>query len=194
MPSCWADVVALVAAHFLQLMNNSVQHTDRKPASGVESRLGELGLVLPRPPKAIGNFIYGVEIPGMLFVSGTYGTTVDADDNDVLPYRGKVGSDLSVSEGYQSARLAALNLLAMAKAVIGDLDRIERVIRLAGMVATHAGFENAPSVVNGASDLLIDVFGQRRGAHARVAFPVHELARNAPVACEVSFLLRQQEH
>jgi enamine deaminase RidA (YjgF/YER057c/UK114 family) len=158
--------------------------------SVIEERLRELGLELPRPPKAIGNFIYGVEIPGLLFVSGTYGTAVDSDDNDYLPYIGKVGSELTEAQGYQSARLAALNLLAMAKAVVGDLDRIERVVRLSGMVATHMGFQNAPAVVNGASDLLVDVFGTSRGRHARVAFPVHELARNAPVACEASFQVK----
>ena len=158
--------------------------------SMIEQRLRELGIILPRPPKSIGNFSYGVEIPGMLLVSGTYGTIVDAQDNDVLPHIGKVGGELTAEDGYQSARLAAVNLLAMAKAVVGDLDRIDRVVRLAGMVATYPGFQNAPAIVNGASDLFVEVLGPVRGRHARIAIPVHELARNAPVACEVCFLLR----
>lgn len=161
--------------------------------STVEERLRELGIMLPRPPKAIGNFLYGVEASGMLYVSGTYGTVVDENDDDVLLHVGKVGAEVSAEEGYESARQAAVNLLAMAKAVVGDLDRIARVVRMIGMVATKPGFENAPSIVNGASDLLVAVFGPERGRHARAAFPVHELARNAPVACEVSFQLRTPE-
>ncbi len=156
----------------------------------IEDRVRELGLVLPRPPKAIGNFAYGVEIPGLLFVSGTYGSVPDDEGNDYLPYIGKVGAEVTQAQAYQSARLAGLNLLAMAKAVLGDLDRIERVVRLAGMVATQSGFQNAPAIVNGASDLLVEIFGASRGRHARVAFPVHELARDAPVACEASFQIK----
>jgi enamine deaminase RidA (YjgF/YER057c/UK114 family) len=151
----------------------------------IERRLEGLGLVLPRPPRAIGNFLYGVEHNGLLYLSGTYGTAVTAGDTDYLPFVGKVGGELTVEDGYRSARLMAINHLAMAKAVVGDLDRITRVIRLLGFVNAAPGFRDAPSVLNGASDLLIEVFGKERGRHARSALYQHELARNAPVAGEL---------
>jgi enamine deaminase RidA (YjgF/YER057c/UK114 family) len=152
----------------------------------LETRLAQLGIILPRPPKAIGNFAYGVEHAGLLYLSGTYGTKVDDEDRDYLPIIGKVGSDITAEQGYESARLMAINHLAMAKAVIGDLDRITRVIRLLGFVNSAPGFRDAPSVLNGASDLLIEVFGEERGRHARSALYQHELARNAPVAGELT--------
>ena len=152
----------------------------------VERRLEELGVTLPRPPRAIGNFVYGVEYGGLLYLSGTYGTAVDEDDQDYLPFAGKVGVDLPISDAYQSARLMAVNHLAMAKAVLGDLDRIVRVVRLLGFVNAAVGFREAPSVLNGASDFLVEVFGRERGRHARSALYQHELARDAPVAGELT--------
>ena len=157
----------------------------------IEQRLAELGITLPRPPKAIGNFLYGVEHGGLLYLSGTYGTAVDASGNDYLPIVGKLGAELKIEDGYKSARLMTVNHLTMAKAVIGDLDRIERVIRLLGFVNSADGFRDAPSVLNGASDLLIQVFGEDRGRHARSALYQHELARNAPVAGELTLALKR---
>ena len=154
--------------------------------SNVERRLAELGILLPRPPRAIGNFAYGVEHGGILYLSGTYGTVVGEDDQDTLPIVGKVGSEVSPEDAYQSARLMAINHLAMAKAILGDLDRVVRVIRLLGFVNCGAGFRDAPKVINGASDLLVAVFGDERGRHARSALYQHELARNAPVAGELT--------
>ena len=156
----------------------------------IEGRLQELGLRLPRPPKPIGRFCYGVEHGGVLYVSGTYGTVPAADDSDTLPYRGKVGAELSIDDGYESARLMALNLLAMAKATLGHLDRVDRVLQLQGFVNAAPGFTNAPRVLDGASDLLIDVFGEDRGAHARAALYQHELARDAPVAGQLLLAVR----
>jgi enamine deaminase RidA (YjgF/YER057c/UK114 family) len=152
----------------------------------IERRLAELGITLPRPPRAIGNFAYGVEHEGMLYLSGTYGTAVNERDEDFLPIVGKLGAELSIDEGYKSARLMAINHLAMAKAVLGSLDRITRVIRLLGFVNAAPGFRDAPKVLNGASDLLVEVFGPERGRHARSALYQHELARNAPVAGELT--------
>ena len=156
----------------------------------VEHRLAELGIFLPRPPHAIGNFAYGIEHAGILYLSGTYGTVVGDDGEDFLPDKGKLGGELSIENGYRSARFMAINHLAMAKAVLGDLDRIERVIRLLGFVNAAPGFKDAPKVINGASDLLIEVFGQERGRHARSALYQHELARDAPVAGELTLAVR----
>ena len=152
----------------------------------IERRLAALGIALPRPPRAIGNFAYGVEHQGLLYLSGTYGTAVNERDEDVLPVVGKLGAGLSIEQGYESARLMAINHLAMAKAVLGDLDRITRVIRLLGFVNAAPGFRDAPKVMNGASDLFVEVFGPERGRHARSALYQHELARDAPVAGELT--------
>src|SRR5262249_30086997 len=135
----------------------------------VERRLTELGITLPRPPRAIGNFAYGIEHQGMLYLSGTYGTAVNAEDEDFLPIAGKLGAELAIEDGYRSARLMAINHLAMAKAVLGDLDRVVRVIRLLGFVNAAPGFRDAPKVLNGASDLLVAGFGPERGRHARAS-------------------------
>jgi enamine deaminase RidA (YjgF/YER057c/UK114 family) len=155
----------------------------------IEHRLAELGIVLPRPPRAIGNFAYGIEYGGILYLSGTYGTAVSEDDQDFLPEIGKLGAALSIEDGYRSARRMAINHLAMAKAVLGDLDRIARVLRLLGFVNAAPGFRDAPKVLNGASDLLIQVFGEERGRHARSALYQHELARDAPVAGELTLAI-----
>lgn len=168
-----------------------LQHQSTAANGGrVEGRLRELGIVLPRPPKPIGAFVYGVEHAGVLYLSGTYGTVPDEQDDDVLPYVGKLGADLSIEDGYQSARLMAQNHLAMAKAVLGDLDRVVRVLQLLGFVNAAAGFRDSPRVLNGASDLLMDVFGEGHGSHARSALYQHELARDAPVAGQLTLAVR----
>src|SRR5438105_2178922 len=110
----------------------------------IEQRLAAMGVVLPRPPRAIGNFAYGVEHGGLLYLSGTYGTAVGADGEDYLPIVGKLGDEVTIDGGYASARLMAINHLAMAKAVLGDLDRVTRVIRLLGFVNSAPGFRDAP--------------------------------------------------
>ena len=155
------------------------------------TRLKELGIAVPEPPGAIGNFAAGVLHDGMLYVSGTYGTVRNAAGEDVLPKAGKLGAELSVEEGYASARQMALNHLALARQVVGDLDVIDRPVRLVGYVNAAPGFRDAPAVLNGASDLLIEIFGPERGTHARMALYQHELARNAPIAGEILFAVKK---
>ncbi len=158
--------------------------------SAFEAALAARGIVIPEPPAAIGNFLPGVVHGDMLYVSGTYGTVKNGEGVDVIPQPGKVGGSLTIEEGYRSARLMALNHLALARAVVGDLDRLLRPVRLVGYVNAAAGFQNAPAVLNGASDLLIEVFGPDLGRHARMALYQHELARDAPVAGEIMFALK----
>ncbi len=156
----------------------------------LEDRLRALGVALPEPPQSIGNFVAGVVHGDILYVSGTYGTVKNADGVDEIPRPGKLGAELTIADGYESARLMALNHLALAKLVVGDLDRLIRPLRLVGYVNAAPGFRDAPAVLNGASDLLIELFGTERGPHARMALYQHELARNAPVAGEVMFAVR----
>ena len=152
----------------------------------IEARLKELGIVVPRPPKAVANYIPGVKVGEILYVAGTVGTVPGPNDEDILPIKGKLGTDLTVEQGYQSARLTAINHLAMIKAVIGDLDDVVRVIKVIGYVNAAPGFQKAPWVLNGASDLLVEVFGPERGKHARAALYQNELTGDAPIEIEMT--------
>ena len=152
----------------------------------IEERLRELGIELPRPPKAVANYLSGVKVGEILYVAGTIGTVPGKDDEDMLPIKGKLGSDLTVEEGYQSARLVAINHLAMIKAVIGDLDNVVRIVKMIGYVNAAPGFTEAPWVLNGASDLLVEVFGKEKGSHARAALYQNELTYDAPIENEMT--------
>jgi enamine deaminase RidA (YjgF/YER057c/UK114 family) len=158
--------------------------------SQVEARLRELGIVLPRPPKAVANYLPGVKVGEILYVSGTIGTVVDGNDEDVLPIRGKLGRDITVEQGYQSARYMAINHLAMMKAVIGDLDNVVRIVKMVGYVNAAPGFTQAPWVLNGASDLYVEVFGPERGRHARAALYQNELTLDAPIEADLEVQVR----
>ncbi len=152
----------------------------------IEERLKELNIVLPRPPKPVANYIPAVKVGEILYVSGTIGTVPGPDDEDVLPHKGKLGKEISIEEGYQSARLVAINHLAMIKAVIGDLDNVVRIVKMVGYINAAPGFKDAPKVLNGASDLFVQVFGEDRGRHARAALYQNELTFDAPVENEIT--------
>ncbi len=144
-----------------------------------EARLRQLGIHLPSPPKPVATYIPAVQVGQLLFVSG------------VLPFRdgalvqvGKLGRDLRVEEGYDAARTALLNGLAIVRSELGTLDRVKRVVRVVGYVASAEGFVDQPAVVNGASDLLGEVFGEA-GKHARLAVGAAELPLRAPVELEM---------
>jgi enamine deaminase RidA (YjgF/YER057c/UK114 family) len=150
----------------------------------VETRLTQLGITLPRPPKAVANYLAGVKVGEILYVAGTVGTVVNEKDEDVLTIRGKLGRELTVDQGYQSARFMAINHLAMMKAVIGDLDRIVRIIKMVGYVNAAPGFREAPWVLNGASNLYVQIWGEN-GKHARAALYQNELTYDAPVEADL---------
>ena len=133
-------------------------------AGTIESRLAELGIDLPRPSAPVANYVPYVTSGALVFVSGQ----VTMGDGG-LKFRGRLGEDLSVDEGYQAARLCGLNLIAQAReAAGGDLDRIRRVVKLGGFVNCTPDFTDQPKVMNGASDLMVEVFGEA-GRHARFA-------------------------
>lgn len=155
----------------------------------VEKRLAEMGIILPRPPKSIGNYLPGVVVGNILYLSGTLGTQPDENDNDIMPIAGKVGGSVSIEEGYQSARLMAINHLAMMKAVLGDLDRVKRVVKMIGYVNCAPGFTQPHLVLNGASDLYVELFGPENGKHARAALTQHELGVDAPVEADMTLEL-----
>jgi enamine deaminase RidA (YjgF/YER057c/UK114 family) len=151
----------------------------------IEDRLKDLGIVLPRPRRVPANFIPGVVVGEILWMAGTLGTIVDAEDRDVIPTPGKLGDAISLEGGYQSARQCAINQLAWMKSVLGSLDRVVRIIKVNGYVNAVAGYNQGPWVVNGASDLFVEVFGRERGAHARAVVSVAGLAFDAPVEVEL---------
>lgn len=156
-------------------------------AGATENRLREMGIVLPRPPKAIGNYVPGVVVGNILYLSGTLGTRPDENDDDIMPIAGKVGSELTIEQGYQSARLMAINHLALMKvALAGDLDRVKRIVKMVGYINCARGFTQPHLVLNGASDLYVELLGPERGKHARAALTQHELGLDAPVEAELT--------
>ncbi|MGG6898648.1 RidA family protein [Rhizobium sp. BR 315] len=148
--------------------------------SQIEERLKDLGLTLPKVGKAAGNYVGAVTTTGRLvFISGQ-GPIVDGE----VVYKGVVGADLSPEEGYKAARITGLNLLAALEAEIGSLDRVKRIAKLLGWVACTPDFTGQPSVMNGMSDLFVEVFGDR-GVHARSALSAHVLALGMAVEGEM---------
>lgn len=147
----------------------------------VEAKLKELGLELPPTPSPAANYVGAVHTGNLLFVSG-HGPTRDGR----FAYVGKVGKDVSVEQGYEAARVVALNCLASAKSVLGDLDRIKRVVKLLGMVNCTEDFGEQPKVINGASDLLVQLFGES-GRHARSAVGMQALPFGIAVEIEMIF-------
>lgn len=152
----------------------------------VEARLKELGIAVPRLPKPVANYVPAVKVGEILYVAGAIGTIVNENDEDVLPINGKVGREVTIEEAYQSARQVTINHLAYMKAVLGDLDQIVQIVKLIGYVNAAPGFNKAPWVINGASDLLVEIFGKERGAHARAAVYQNEMTRDAPVEIEMT--------
>ena len=144
-----------------------------------ESKLKALGLQLPLPPQPVATYSPAVRVGDLLFLSGV----LPMRDGQ-LAFSGKLGRDLTVEEGMEAAKLSLLNALAIAKQQLGSLDRINRVVKIVGYVASAEGFAQQPEVLNGASDLLVAVFGEA-GRHARVAVGAAELPRRAPVEIEV---------
>ena len=140
------------------------------------ARLHELGLTLPKPASPLANYVPYVKSGKLLFVSGQLAIGANG-----LEYAGTVGDGVTVEEGKRAARLAALNVIAQASAALdGDLDRVSRVVKVTGWVNSSAGFTQHPEIVNGASDLFVEVFGDA-GRHARAAVGASSLPKNSAV-------------
>ena len=144
-----------------------------------EARLAELKITLPPAPKPVATYIPAVRVGDLLFLSGT-GPFKDG----AIVYAGKLGKDLTVEQGYEAARLTLLNALALVRQELGTLDRVTRVVRLTGHVASAEGFTQQPAVINGASDLLVQIFGEA-GRHARLALGAAELPLNMAIELEL---------
>jgi enamine deaminase RidA (YjgF/YER057c/UK114 family) len=150
----------------------------------IEARLAELGLVLTGPPMPIGAYLLARRTGDLLFLSGTTCYTAGG-----LLYTGRVGSELTLEQGYEAARQAMLNLLSAARSELGDLDRVECVVKVNGYVNSAADFYRQPEVINGASDLLVQLYGER-GRHARTSIGVNVLPNKIPVEIEMVLQVR----
>ncbi len=144
-----------------------------------DAKLAELGLALPPAPKPVATYIPAVRAGDLLFLSGT-GPFKDGQ----IAFTGKLGRDLTVEQGYEAARLTLLNALAMVRQELGTLDRVVRIVRVTGHVASAEGFTQQPAVINGASDLLVQIFGEA-GRHARLALGAAELPLNMCIELEL---------
>lgn len=150
----------------------------------VESKLQELGFALPNPPQPVAAYLPAVQVGNLLFLSGT-----TCYENGKLLYTGRVGVELTLEQGYLAARQAALNLLSVIKATIGDLDQVDRVVKLNGYVNSAQDFDRQPEVINGASELLEILFGEQ-GRHARTSIGVSSLPAHIPVEIEMIVQVR----
>jgi len=141
----------------------------------IEGKLAALGLSLPRPTPPVANYVGSVLTGNLLFVGGNTGRF-----NGARKFSGVVGATVTLEQAYEMARFCALNHLAGIKAALGGFDRVERFVMLTGYVTVAPGFDQMPKVINGASDLLVALWG-KRGEHTRAALGVAALGDNAPV-------------
>lgn len=146
-----------------------------KDQNAVEEKLKKLGIVLPPAPSAVANYVPSLLHANILYISGQIAR---AADGHIMT--GAVGQDLTVEEGQIAARLCALNILAQTKSALGSLDRIRQVLRITGYVNAPAGFADHPKVMNGASDLLVEILSEK-GRHTRAALGVSGLPGNSAV-------------
>ncbi len=148
--------------------------------SAIEAKLEEMGIELPDSPAPMANYVPAVRTGNLLYLAGL-GPAARPDGTSPT---GKVGQDLSVEEGYEAARLTGINILARLKGELGDLDRVNRVVKLLSMVNAATDFTQQPAVANGCSDLMVEVFGDK-GKHARSAVGMGSLPNNIPIEIEV---------
>jgi enamine deaminase RidA (YjgF/YER057c/UK114 family) len=151
-------------------------------AGQVERKLADLGIALPAPASPVANYVPFVRAGSLLFVSGQ----ICFDGQGKLVARGKLGGNVTIEDGQKAARACAINILAQVKAALGDLDRVARVVRLGGFINCEPTFLEGPKVMNGASDLVVEVFGDK-GRHARTTVGVAALPADAAVEVEGLF-------
>ncbi len=150
----------------------------------VEERLQSLEISLPEASQPVANYVNGVQTGSLIFLAGK--GPLKADGTYI---NGKVGVDLTVEQGYEAARLTAINQLAVLKDMLGDLNRVKRIVKVLGMVNAAEDFGDHPEVINGYSDTMVEVFGER-GKHARAAIGMGSLPRE--IAVEIEMIVEVQ--
>lgn len=145
----------------------------------VEEKLKSMGISIPETPKPVAAYIPAIQVDNLIYTSGQIPIV-----NGEIKYKGKLGDNITKEQGYDAARICAINALSAIRSVIGSLDKIEQVVKVVGFVASAEGFTEQPAVVNGASEFLQEVFG-KKGIHARSAVGVAELPLGVPVEVEM---------
>jgi len=148
-------------------------------AQSPEQKLQQLGITLPVPSKPVATYVNAVRTGNLIYLSGKGPTNADGTD-----ITGKLGKDLSIEQGYAAAKSTGINLLAALKAEIGSLDKVKRIVKVLGMVNCTAEFTDQPKVINGFSDFMVEVFGEK-GKHARSAVGMNALPKNIAVEIEM---------
>jgi len=148
-------------------------------AQDPEAKLKEKGIILAAPGKPVANYVNVVRVGNLLFLAGKGPTKPDGSN-----ITGKVGKDLTIEQGYEAARLTAINHLAVLKAELGSLNKVKRIVKVLGMVNCTEDFKDQPKVINGYSDLMVEIFGDK-GKHARSAVGMYALPMNIAVEVEV---------
>lgn len=177
-------LAVLISSFFACTENNPKDKyaVEKAQASSVydpEAKLKELGIALKKPGAPVANYVNVVQTGNLLFLAGKGPNKPEGGY-----VTGKVGTDLSVEEGYEAARLTAISQLSVLKAELGNLKRVKRILKVLGMVNCGPDFGNQPEVINGFSDLMVEVFGER-GKHARAAVGMNSLPRNTSVEIEM---------
>ena len=150
-----------------------------------EAKLLELGIELPSPPQPVANYVNGVQAGNLIFLAGKGPRYADGTE-----ITGKVGQDVTIEKAYEGARLTAINQLAVLKSMLGNLNRVKRIVKVLGMVNCDPSFVDQPKVINGFSDLMVEVFGER-GKHARAAVGMGSLPRG--IAVEIEMIVEVQD-
>ena len=148
--------------------------------SKIADRIKELGITLPESPSPVANYIPVVKTGNLIYLSGVG----PADKPDGTSYTGKLGKDLSIDQGYDAARLTAVNLISRLNGFLDDLDQVKQIVKVLSMVNATPDFLDPPAVTNGCSDLLVEVFGDK-GRHARSAIGVATLLGGMPIEIEL---------
>jgi enamine deaminase RidA (YjgF/YER057c/UK114 family) len=147
--------------------------------SEIEKRLQDLDITLPEPIQAMANYVTTIRTGNLIYTSGA-----SCFVNGEPVYTGKLGKDLSIEEGYEASRITALNLLSLIKNEVGSLDHVVRIVKVLGLVSSTDDFYHQPQVINGASDLFVQVLGEK-GKHTRSALGTNVLPFNIPVEIEI---------
>jgi len=153
----------------------------------IEKRLSDLGLKLPRVPEPVAEYVPAKRSGDLIFVSGQGPT-----EGGEFVYQGRLGKEITLKEGYQAARLCTLNCLAAVKSIAGTLENVEEIVKIRGFVSSADNFTKQPEVIDGASELLVELFGAR-GQHARAALGTSVLPRNIPVELEMTVQIKEEK-
>ena len=145
----------------------------------IEEKLNQMGINIPEAAKPVASYVPFRRVGNLVYISGQ-----DCRINGKLKYEGKVGTDVTEEEAYEAAKITMINLLAILKSAIGDFDKVVKIVNLHGFVNSADDFARQPFVINGASDFLLEVFGEK-GKHSRCALSANELPFNTPVEIEM---------